>query len=114
MSDPPQSGDEMPIEEALAMQQALIPTIDAQLDLSRDEKRRTTAIVLAMKLHSDLLIRDAALYDALRRDGKNLRTLNIDEVATTAAIFEWFIRTGTFKPPKEIEEPAQTAPDAEP
>lgn len=66
------------------------------LDLTRDEKRRTTALMMAMQAYKELIIREAdyliAAADLARRnEGPAIRPATIDAMVEAAIKFDDFI-----------------------
>lgn len=67
------------------------------LDLNKDEKRRTTALMLAIQGYSELIIKDAAylreMHDEARRntEAPKLRAATIDAMVEAAWKFDLFI-----------------------
>lgn len=65
------------------------------LDLSKEEKRRTTALLLAIQAYRELIIKDADYLreaDAIaRRDQRAIKPARIDEMVDTAIKFDAFI-----------------------
>lgn len=41
------------------------------VDLSKEEKRRTTALLMAIQAYSNIIIKDAEYYIAVKRDERN-------------------------------------------
>lgn len=69
------------------------------LDLTKDEKRRTTALMLAIQAYNHLIIKEAAYLreaaDLARRDeGPKLSTATIDGMVDAAMKFDAFIANG--------------------
>lgn len=66
------------------------------LDLSKEEKRRTTALMMAIQAYRELIIKEAAYLekaaDLARRDeGPKLRPATIDAMVDAAIKFDDFI-----------------------
>ena len=68
------------------------------LELSVQEKRRTTALLLAIQAYRELIIKDAAyLREAtmIAKDaGREIKPARIDEMIDAALRFDFFIATG--------------------
>jgi hypothetical protein len=69
------------------------------LDLTKDEKRRTTSLMLAIQAYKNLLIPDAAYLKeagdmARRGDGPKIQTGTIDAMVIAAIKFDKFIESG--------------------
>lgn len=98
MDEPKNDFEEMSPEEAAMMGEELqseaYNVLDQQLDLTHHEKRRTTALMMAINYYLNSVIKDAAMYDALRRDGRKLATMNVAACVEVAVQFECFITTG--------------------
>lgn len=67
------------------------------LDLTKDEKRRTTALMMAIQAYQHLIIKDAeylrAAADLARRDeGLVIQPATMDAMVTAAINFDHFIR----------------------
>lgn len=70
------------------------------IDLSKEEKRRTTALMMAIQAYRDLIIKDAAylkeVADLARRDeGPKIQPATIDAMVEAAFKFDMFISGGT-------------------
>lgn len=66
------------------------------LDLSKDEKRRTTALMLAITGYKELIIKDAEYLRtasdlARRNEGPQLEAATIDKMVSAAIKFDRFI-----------------------
>lgn len=66
------------------------------MDLSKDEKRRTTALMLAIQGYKELIIKDAdylrEAHDLARRgDGPKINAATIDKMVEAAVKFDAFI-----------------------
>jgi len=67
------------------------------LDLTKDEKRRTTALLLAIQAYRELIIKDAAylkeVHDEQRRsnDAPRIKPATIDAMIDAAIRFDQFI-----------------------
>lgn len=65
------------------------------LTLSKDEKRRTTALLMAIQYHSQTIVKDAAMYRELVHDNKHLSPSVCEKVIEIAFQFDAFISGGT-------------------
>jgi hypothetical protein len=79
------------------------------LDLTKDEKRRTTALIMAIQAYQELIIKDAAYLreasDLARRDeGPKIQPATIDAIIVAAMKFDAFIES------KMTASQEQTAP----
>lgn len=66
------------------------------IDLSKDEKRRTTALMMAVQAYKELIIKDAdylreAHEQARRNDGPEIKPATIDSMVIAAIKFDDFI-----------------------
>lgn len=67
------------------------------LDLTTGEKRRVTALMLAINAYNNLIIKDAAMYVEIRRDverheaGAQIKPATIDAMVEAAFKFDLFI-----------------------
>lgn len=76
------------------------------LDLSKDEKRRTTALMMAIQGYKELIIKEAAylheVADLARRgEGPKLGAATIDGMVDAAIKFDAFI-AGRYTVPAEV------------
>ena len=76
------------------------------LDLSKEEKRRTTALMLAIQGYRELIIKDAdylrEVYTQNRQtNGPPVRPATIDAMVETAIKFDMFI-AGDFEAAKKV------------
>lgn len=73
----------------------LVPQIaDTPLDLSKDEKMRAMALMLAISFHKDTVIKDAGMYQQMKLEGRNMELLTDATVVATALRYETYIRCG--------------------
>ena len=80
----------------IALGQCYSKCFKGDLDLSKDEKRRTTALMLAINAYRDFIIKDANMLEktadlARRNEGPALRPATFDEIIIAAARFDQFI-----------------------
>lgn len=73
------------------------------LDLTKAEKRRTTALLLAIQAYDHLIIKDAEMYSAIsreasRKDGPVIQPATMDAMVEAAINFDAFI-AGEFSRP---------------
>lgn len=85
------------------------------LDLNPDEKRRTTALMLAIQAYKNLLIPDAAYLreateNARRGDGPKIRPATIDAMVVAAMKFDKFISVGIAPNEHEFDDETKAAP----
>lgn len=94
-----QTGDKMPDENSLGVVEeagvAFDPT-QQHLDLSKEEKRRTTSLLLAIQAYKELIIKDAEYLRevaglARRDEGPQIQPATIDAIITAAVKFDFFI-----------------------
>ncbi len=89
------------------------------LDLSKDEKRRTTALMMAIQAYKELIIRDAdylhAVADLARRnEGPQINPATMDAMVEAAIKFDMFIAGQFAQPTGETRGGAQTEATAAP
>lgn len=87
------------------------------LDLSKAEKRRTTALMLAIQGYKELIIKDAdylrEAYSAERRgDGPKIQPATINAMVDAAIRFDFFIAGGYPTPTVSDPQPCGTDPRA--
>lgn len=79
------------------------------LQLTHEEKLRTTALMLAIKYYVDTICADADLYRVMRDAGTNFQPASEERVIDIASKFAGFILQGEIKvrlaPDKEDAEP---------
>ncbi len=66
------------------------------MDLGKDEKRRTTALLMAIQAYQHLIIKDAEIYreirnDSSRPDGPKIQPATMDAMVAAAIMFDAFI-----------------------
>jgi hypothetical protein len=91
------------------------------LDLTKDEKRRTTALMMAIQAYNHLIIKEAAYLTAAadlirRNDGPALHPATIDAMVVAAFKFDRFI-AGAYsasQPESDLEGLANQTGFAEP
>lgn len=89
-----------PESEHAALEEAGVafdPTTQ-HVDLSKEEKRRTTALLMAIQAYDHLIIKDAEMYLAIKRDeprngedGPVIRPATMDAMVQAALQFDDFI-----------------------
>lgn len=91
------------------------------LDLSKEEKRRTTALMLAINAYQNLIIKDAdylrEMYAESRREnGPTIKPATMDAMVDAAIKFDAFISGEFEKPDSETRGGAQSeaTPEATP
>lgn len=89
------------------------------IDLSKEEKRRTTALLMAIQAYDNLIIKDAEMYIAISRekgrddDGPVIRPATMDAMVEAAIQFDNFI-SGKFEVVNvETNEVAEENPDGD-
>jgi hypothetical protein len=75
------------------------------IDLTKDEKRRTTALLMAIQAYEKLIIKDAEMYRAIsddmrRNDGPKIQPATVEAMVATAAHFDRFIAGHELKQEK--------------
>lgn len=77
---------------------AFDPTVQ-HMDLSKEEKRRTTALLMAIQAYNNLIIKDAEMYIAVSRErsreedgGPVIRPATISAMVEAAIQFDNFIK----------------------
>ena len=89
-----------PMEEMIAS----VPSVaNMQLDLTKDEKLRTTALMLAVRYHQDTVVKEGELYQQMKMDQKQLRTTSAKIVVEYAWEFEKYLR-GESETVQRLEE----------
>ena len=81
------------------------------LDLTKDEKRRTTALMMAIQAYNNIIIKDAEYYMAVERsaergNGPKIKPATMDAMVLAAIRFDNFI-AGKYSqpvPPAEAEQ----------
>lgn len=66
--------------------------LDMSLDLTRDEKLRATALMMAVSYHKETIVKDGAMYQTMKANGTNLRSSNPQQVLDAAMAFEGYLR----------------------
>lgn len=93
------SEDEVRSESPLAVLEethtAFDPTVQ-YLDLTKEEKRRTTALLMAIQAYNNLIIKDAEMYLAVSRDqgrveGSVIKPATMHAMVEAALQFDDFI-----------------------
>lgn len=85
------------------------------VDLTKEEKRRTTALMMAIQAYNNIIIKDAEYYLAVKReerngDGPTIRPATMDAMVEAAIQFDAFI-SGRFEArPVDAGEPTNQQP----
>lgn len=66
--------------------------LDMSLDLTREEKLRATALMMAVSYHKETIIKDGSMYQTMTAQGKNLRDSAPQQVVDAAIVFEGYLR----------------------
>lgn len=77
--------------------------VDMPLDLTKDEKLRVTALMLAIKYYTDTIVSDGQLYQAMVSTGKVLAPATAMGVVDVACKFAAYLKNGEIR--KEDEDP---------
>lgn len=80
------------------------------LDLTKDEKRRTTSLLLAIQAYEKLIIKDAEMLEAVSREherhnGPRIAPATIEAMVQAAIQFDLFISGQLVAVPKQNPEP---------
>ena len=73
------------------------PVMDVAFDLTKGEKLRTTALMLAIRFYTDTIVKDAQMYQTMMAGGKNMRPASSEGVIEVAANFELYIQNGVVE-----------------
>jgi hypothetical protein len=81
------------------------------VDLTKEEKRRTTALMMAIHAYDKLIIKDAEMYNAISRDrdrtnGPVIQPATMDAMVEAAMQFDAFI-AGKFSVNVNVEPPSK-------
>jgi hypothetical protein len=88
---------------------AFVPE-EAPLDLTKDEKRRTTALMLAIQAYDKIIIKDAEMFIAVSRDpthGPTIRPATMNAMVEAAIQFDFFISGGYDRLKNQPAEPLE-------
>jgi len=94
----PETGE--PVDRSVMEEAGVAFVPEAQhMDLSKEEKRRTTALMMAIQAYKNLIIPDAAYLDkaadlARRGEGPKISPATIDAMVDAAIKFDYMIATG--------------------
>lgn len=66
--------------------------LEMNLDLTRDEKLRATALMMAVSYHKETIVKDGAMYQTMKANGTNLRASDPKQVLDAALVFEGYLR----------------------
>jgi len=66
--------------------------LNMNLDLSRDEKLRATALMMAVSYHKETIVKDGSMYQTMKANGSNLRASEPKQVVDAAMAFEGYLR----------------------
>lgn len=94
------------------------PTVQ-HLDLTKEEKRRTTALMMAIQAYQNLIIKDAdylreAANMAQRGTGPQIQPATMNAMVEAAIQFDLFIVSGGFLPNEHVRAAcALSSPDDE-
>lgn len=82
--------------KAQVVEAAGIPNVpellNMQLDLTRDEKLRATALMMAVSYHKETIVKDGQMYQTMKANGTNFRTTDPKQVVDAALVFEAYLR----------------------
>ena len=118
MRDPKLTFSEMSPEEKEAVRHIMFPPEDMPLDLTKAEKIRSTALIMAIQYVEKTICNDAQMYQELRRDGRQLVPATTPHVIRSAVQFEQFLlgrySSGSMANPVQEERPTQQLESPEP
>lgn len=83
--------DDLPLDEGVLEDVSFNPALQA-LDLTKEEKLRATALMLAIKYHADTIVTDAPMYKALVKNQAHLEPSTVHKVVDIAMQFDDFLR----------------------
>lgn len=66
--------------------------LNMQLDLTRDEKLRATALMMAASYHKETIVKDGQIYQTMKANGTNFKTTDPRQVVDAAIVFEGYLR----------------------
>lgn len=88
--------DELKNAEQAVIDGAGIPNVpeilNMGLDLTRDEKLRATALMMAVSYHKETIVKDGQIYQTMKANGTNLRASDPKQVVDAALVFEAYLR----------------------
>ena len=93
------------------------------VDLTKEEKRRTTALMMAIQAYSNLIIKDADMYIAICRerggrrddkDGPMIQPATMNAMVEAALLFDDFISGRLQTVLQEVEETPNPATEPQP
>jgi hypothetical protein len=67
---------------------------EMELGLSKIEKLRATALLMAIKYYSDTIIKDGVLYNAMKSHNEQLSPASYEHVIDIAVEFSIYLATG--------------------
>lgn len=62
-----------------------------ELDLTKEEKLRTAALIMAIHYHVETIVKDAAMYQAMVNRQEHLKPSTVERVVRIAEEFERFL-----------------------
>lgn len=93
MSDDPELDDDLKAQVAEAAGLPNVPELlNMELDLSRDEKLRATALMMAVSYHKETIVKDGSMYQTMKANGTNFRSTDPRQVVDAAMVFEGYLR----------------------
>ena len=93
MTNEPEIDDELKGQVAEAGGLPNMPEIlNMNLDLTRDEKLRATALMMAVSYHKETIVKDGQMYQTMKANGTNLRATAPTQVIDAALVFEGYLR----------------------
>ncbi len=103
--------DGMTVEKREALNLMAYDPGEQCLDLTKGEKVRTTALLMAINYVRETICQDAEMYRAIRQDGKDLIPASVPHIINCSINFENFL-LGRYSGP--VQDPANKAEDARP
>jgi hypothetical protein len=93
MTDEPEIDADIRAQAVEATGLPNVPKIlDMNLELSRDEKLRMSALMMAVSYHKDTIVRDSQMYQTMKLNGANFRATDSKQVLDAALVFEGYLR----------------------
>jgi hypothetical protein len=93
-----ETGEEVPDNVSAEAAGTMFDPSQQHMDLSKDEKRRTTALLMAIQAYDKLIIKDAEMYIAIRGEerrgdweGPKIKPATIHAIVDAAVQFDAFI-----------------------
>lgn len=107
--------DTTSVSQAMIEDMQAMPVVgDIKLELTPGQKLRTVALMMAIRYHTETIVKDGVMYQALMASGRNLEPTTYMKVVQIAMAFEAYLLMGPDSDEEVRDEMLKHLGDMEP